>query len=227
MAVQPMRRMVVPILKNQGPIHLRRSQVHCSPKRRTRDTPLPKRPEIYTLHPCLPTRPYAPPPPVERTYSQMEVRRYPGERQQQLGCSHDPPHSDSQPRPSREHRGTTSNDRNLGVVEPRAVEVRPTLLQRQSVSDARPVAVETRSGLETQVRGVGMETQRPRAFESQRPPAFESQWRQTQTPGRQAVFEPQPRQTNLETQTRPPVFETQARPVAFESQQRPMFEPQR
>ncbi|KAG1820902.1 uncharacterized protein BJ212DRAFT_967773 [Suillus subaureus] len=230
--------------------------------------------------PAQDTRPYAPP--VERTYSQShtEVRGYPVERQQQqLGYSHDAqqgrassvlepqpqsqlPHS----QPPREQRGSTSNDRNLGVVEPRAVEVRPTLLQRQSVGDARPLAVETRGvgvGLETQVRmetqprAVGVETQRqpafesqraptfesqrppafesqrPPAFESQRPPAFESQVRgagaetQTQTQGRQAVFEPQPRQANLETQGRPPVFDTQTRSTAFESQARPTFEPQR
>ncbi|KAG2337171.1 hypothetical protein BDR05DRAFT_1005252 [Suillus weaverae] len=157
-------------------------------------------------------------------------------------------------------------------------QVRPALLQRQSVGDVRPV-VETRGVVldsqsrgvaMEQLRGVGMETQRPPAFESQRPPAFESQRPpafesqrppafesqrppafesqrppafesqrapayesqvrgagvETQTQGRQAVFEPQPRQTNLETQTRPPVFESQRQP-AFESQRQPSFESQR
>lgn len=224
----------------------------------TRYTPTQESRNTYppAATPYQDTRPYAPPPPVERTYSQThtEVRGYPAERQQQLGYSHDAQQgrassvleSQPQPQPLREQRGSTSSDRNLGVVEPRAVEVRPALLQRQSVGDVRPVAVETRGvgvGLETQVRGVaietqprtvGVETQRPAAFESQRQPAFDSQVRGVEpTQGRQSVFEPQPRQTNLETQTRPTAFEAQVRPTfepqrqtMLESQARPTFESQ-
>ncbi|KAG2081100.1 hypothetical protein BD769DRAFT_1684362 [Suillus cothurnatus] len=189
-----------------------------TPTQESRNTYPPPAP---SYPPAQDTRPYAPPPPVERTYSQShtETRGYPVERQQQQ-LSYDAqqgrtssalepqpqsqlPHS----QPPREQRGSTSNDRNLGVVEPRAVEVRPTLLQRQSVGDTRPLTVETRGvGLETQVR---METQsRAVGVESQRPPAFESQ--------RSAAFESQ----------RPAAFESQ-RPAAFESQRTPAFESQR
>ncbi|KAG2109082.1 hypothetical protein BD769DRAFT_1498161 [Suillus cothurnatus] len=198
-----------------------------TPTQESRNTYPPPAP---SYPPAQDTRPYAPPPPVERTYSQShtETRGYPVERQQQQ-LSYDAqqgrtssalepqpqsqlPHS----QPPREQRGSTSNDRNLGVVEPRAVEVRPTLLQRQSVGDTRPLTVETRGvGLETQVRmetqsrAVGVETQRPPAFESQRSAAFESQ--------RPAAFESQ-RPAAFESQ-RTPAFESQ-RPSAFESQVR-------
>lgn len=58
-AVQPMTRvtpMAVPILRNRELMCLRRSQLHRSPKRKTRDTLPPKNLGIHTPHPPHPTR---------------------------------------------------------------------------------------------------------------------------------------------------------------------------
>ncbi|KAG1845499.1 hypothetical protein DFJ58DRAFT_747423 [Suillus subalutaceus] len=75
-----------------------------------------------------------------------------------------------------------------------------------------------RSGNQDGAEGVGIGMRRSPAFESQRPTTFDSQ----------AVFEPQPRQTNLETQMRlafksqprPTVLDLQARPTLFKAQAR-------
>ncbi|KAG2348150.1 hypothetical protein BDR05DRAFT_609390 [Suillus weaverae] len=97
-------------------------------------------------------------------------------------------------------------DRNVAVVKPR---VRPALLQRLSVGDARPVVEirgvvldsQSRGVAMEQPRGLGMGTQRPTALESQRSPAFESQ----RAPGfesqRTPAFESQVREAGVETET--------------------------
>ncbi|KAG0700395.1 hypothetical protein DFH29DRAFT_635729 [Suillus ampliporus] len=201
----------------------------------------PYAPPAQQQPPAQDARTYAPPP--ERSYSHTDVRGYASseraQHQHQQMSYHPPPDAraveqrpsvlDPQPQPqpqSREQRGTASDAR---VVEPRAVEVRPALLQRQS-GDARS-GLETQRGME-QGRQTVMETQGRQTMESQRQTmesqrqtmesqrqTMESQ-RQTMESQRQTVMETQ-RQTVMESQARPTMMESQARPTMMESQVRP------
>ncbi|KAG1841967.1 hypothetical protein C8R48DRAFT_679120 [Suillus tomentosus] len=244
-----------PPLPQPGPPQPQTQDTRYTPTQEARNT---YPPPTLAYPPAQDTRLYAPPPPVEHTYSQTEVRGYPGERQQQLGYSHDAQQARVNLRPCWNHshnpshltlihnlnlHASTAERPPLGAVEPRAVEVRPTSLQSQSVwvgdasersghgdaaeecgyGDAEATGVRVTETTSIRVAGAGVETQtQTQVFETQGgPAAFESHPRPTSEPQRQTMIESQPRFTVLESQVRPTPFEPQPRPAVLESQPRP------